>query len=124
MTNYVKLLTFVIYIYVPNLITVTCPYQLNPDDVPDSISRIAGPTPLSSSNNNNNDTYHIGNVPLRRFQQVKSVMQPVFIDHENRQFLNPISYIGGPRLDSNGRQQIDRTNRNSIDSITSILSID
>uniref|UniRef100_A0A336LPV5 CSON009010 protein n=1 Tax=Culicoides sonorensis TaxID=179676 RepID=A0A336LPV5_CULSO len=97
--------------------------QLNPDDVPDSISRIAGPTPLSSSNNNN-DTYHIGNVPLRRFQQVKSVMQPVFIDHENRQFLNPISYIGGPRLDSNGRQQIDRTNRNSIDSITSILSID
>lgn len=52
-------------------------------------------------------------------------MQPVFIDHENRQFLNPISYIGGPRLDNNGRlMNNNRSNRNSIDSITSILSID
>lgn len=88
--------------------------QFNPDDVPDSTRR---------KTINNDDTFVIANVPLRKFQQVKSVMQPVFIDHENRQFLNPISYIGGPRLDSSGRL-MNRSNRNSIDSITSILSID
>lgn len=106
------------------------------DDVPDSARTI------SSNNNYNaqttkedndddddnlfNDTIIIANVPLRRFQHItpESQVSPVFIDHENRQFLNPISYLGGPRIGPNGRLVQNRQNRNSIDSITSILSID
>lgn len=78
----------------------------------------------------------VDDVPLCRLKP-QSQVAPVFIDHENRQFLNPISYIGGPRLgspvgvtqsphhnDRNVKQPSNLKNRKSIDSITSVLSID
>lgn len=97
------------------------------DDVPDKARTISNNNNYNNENNeDNNGTIIIADVPLRRFQHItpESQVSPVFIDHENRQFLNPISYIGGPRISPNGRLVGNRQNRNSIDSITSILSID
>lgn len=87
----------------------------------------------SSDDEENNENFiMIDSVPLRRFEQVQPSSEPVFIDHENRQFLNPISYIGGPRIDiennrivsSNGSQIRQHPNRRSAESITSYISID
>lgn len=95
----------------------------------------------SHSHNNkvlNSNVIVIDNVPMCNLKS-QTQAAPVFIDHEKRQFLNPISYIGGPTLglptaigadfpiiirDSSEMKNRNTNNRKSIDSITSVLSID
>lgn len=118
-----------------------------PDDVTSFFSGKSGQ--IASSKN----IVVVDDVPLCRLKP-QAQIAPVFINHENRQFLNPISYIGGPRIgrplgvsiispitnnDNNdvvnfirdpsssssnnvGHNKLE--NRKSIESITSVLSID
>lgn len=106
----------------------------DPAEADDSKSLLRNSNRENSTTTNNSNIVIVDDVPLRQLQPQTQVA-PVFIDHENRQFLNPISYIGGPRLGvpttgasqpthSNSVRSNNVENRKSIDSITSILSID
>uniref|UniRef100_A0A1A9ZWK3 Uncharacterized protein n=1 Tax=Glossina pallidipes TaxID=7398 RepID=A0A1A9ZWK3_GLOPL len=65
---------------------------------------------------NGNYTTEIANVPVEPFvtksSTHRSPVSPAYLDEIHRQFLNPISYLGGP--------QLQPRNRNSIDSILSL----
>ncbi|KAI9588550.1 hypothetical protein GQX74_004395 [Glossina fuscipes] len=65
---------------------------------------------------NGNYTTEIANVPVEPFvtksSNHRSPVSPAYLDEIHRQFLNPISYLGGP--------QLQPRNRNSIDSILSL----
>lgn len=91
---------------------------------------------MSNSHKLSKNIVVVDDVPMCRLKP-QSQIAPVFIDHENRQFLNPISYIGGPRLGTLvevnstnptvATRNVSRNNlenRKSIESITSVLSID
>ncbi|XP_058465792.1 axotactin isoform X2 [Malaya genurostris] len=52
-------------------------------------------------------------------------LPPLYLDADKRQFANPISYLGGPRLPDNRNSQASRSSRGgSLVSLNSVLSID
>lgn len=69
----------------------------------------------SSPDDSLDDTMRISGIPISPFvtrRNPKAHVSPAYIDEAHRQFSNPISYLGGPRLEPR--------NRNSVDSVLSI----
>lgn len=70
---------------------------------------------MERSTSSDSGIVHIGNIKISPFvirRNPKINSSAIFIDESRRQFLNPISYLGGPRLETR--------NRNSVDSILSL----
>lgn len=69
----------------------------------------------SSSNTNPQQSTALPLVaPTDFIMNTQQYLSPVFLDPVNRQYVNPISYLGGPRLDTSNKRT----------SIESVLSID
>lgn len=51
-------------------------------------------------------------------------LPPVYLDADKRQFANPISYLGGPRLDNRNSMGSRSSRGDSLTSLDSLMSLD